>query len=75
MSQFYFSVNLDDGRTLYLAPLSDDMIAAAGGDLPDVSGYFLYETTWRGSVPDVEILAQVHSDDAAIRLSEVMGMR
>lgn len=75
MSQFYFSVNLDDTRILCIAPLSDNLIAASGDDIADTSGYFLYEMRRIGDRRDIEIIAHVSSDDAAIRLSEMMGMR
>lgn len=73
MQGYFFSASLDNDRTLCLAPLCDRFLAASGEDIADTSGYFLFER--RASDPDsVRILAQVHSDDAALQLREMLKL-
>jgi len=74
MDEFYFSVNIDAGRTLCLAPLTDRRLAMAGQELEDTSGYFLYEQHGEGDFARVEILAHVVSDDAVCRLRSQFNM-
>lgn len=74
MTNFYFSVNLDNERMLCLAPLTDRKIAMAGVELSDTSGYFLFERNEADSFRGVEILAQVFSDEAAFRLRDMFKM-
>jgi len=75
MAQFYFSVNLEEGRTLFLAPLSDRVLSSLPEEVPDPSGYFLFERRGSGDAAEVEIIARVSSDEAALKLSGMMGMR
>lgn len=73
MGEFYFSVNLDNDRTLCIAPLTDRKIALSGEEINDPSGYFLFET--RGSEDAaVEIIARLQSEEAALRLREMFKM-
>lgn len=74
MSEYHFSRQLDRDRTLCVAPLSDRRIEASGQDIHDPSGYFLFET--RGPIDDaeVEIIAQVVSEAAAVRLKEMLRL-
>jgi hypothetical protein len=74
MAEFYFSVNLDNHRTLCVAPLTDRRIAMSGQDVPDVSGYFLFEKRGDGEAVKIEILAHAMSEDAAFRLRDVLNM-
>lgn len=74
MAQYYFSAELEDNRTLYLSPLTDRWIALSGEELADTSGYFLYEKCGEGLASSIEIIAQVQSDDAALRLREMFKM-
>jgi hypothetical protein len=74
MSEFYFSVNLDDNRVLCLAPLTDRRIAMSGQEITDPSGYFLFERRGSGEVAEIEIIAQVLSEEAALRLREMFQM-
>lgn len=74
MANFYFSVNLDNERTLCLAPLTDRKIAMAGVEVPDPSGYFLFERNESDNFGGVEIIAQVFSDEAALRLRDLFNM-
>jgi hypothetical protein len=74
MEAFYFSVALDSERTLCLAPLTDRRMAMSGQEIADPSGYFLFEKRGSGEAADIEIIAQVLSEDAALRLRDVLGM-
>lgn len=75
MSEYYFSVNLDNRRTLCVAPLTDRRIAMSGQDVADSSGYFLFEKRGTGDVAEIEVLAQAMSEDAAFRLKDMFNMR
>ena len=73
MLNFYFSANLDNDRTLCLAPLCERFLAASGQEITDPGGYFLYER--RASDPDsVRIIAQVVSDEAALELRGMLNL-
>jgi len=74
MAEFYFTATLSNERTLFLAPLTDRLIAESGQDVPDASGYFLFERRRGGRRPNVEIIAQVVSEEAALRLRDMLGM-
>jgi len=73
MLNFYFSANLDNDRTLCLAPLCDRFLATSGQEVSDPGAYFLYER--RASDPDsVRIIAQVLSDEAALELRGMLNL-
>lgn len=74
MDEFYFSVNLDNDRTLCLAPLTDRRIAMSGQEVMDPSGYFLFEQQPSDEHGGVRIIAQVFSDDAVERLRDMLKM-
>lgn len=74
MADFYFTSPLSNGRTLFLAPLTDRLIAESGQQVADTSGYFLFERDRSNANHTVQIIAQVVSEDAALRLREVLGM-
>lgn len=74
MDEFYFSVNLDNERTLCLAPLTSRRIYMSGQDIPDESGHFLFEKRGFGESAQIEIIAQVISDEAVHRLREMFNM-
>ncbi|MCV9938699.1 hypothetical protein OIU35_20320 [Boseaceae bacterium BT-24-1] len=74
MADMYFSVNIDNDRTLCLAPLTERKIIASGQDIADTSGYFLFERRGSGDFATVEIIAQVISDDAVFRIREMLNM-
>ena len=59
MANFYFSVNLDNDRTLCVAPLTNRKIAMAGVEVPDPSGYFLFRQRPSKEFGGVENNAQV----------------
>jgi hypothetical protein len=71
MADFYFSVNIDNDRTLCVSALTDRKLAMSGQDIPDPSGYFLYETRRSGAV---EIIAQIVSEEAVFRLRDMFKM-
>ncbi len=74
MADFYFSVNLDNDRTLCVAPLTNRKIAMAGVEVPNPSGYFLFERRGSEDFGGVEIIAQVFSEEAALRLRDMFNM-
>jgi hypothetical protein len=74
MPDFYFSVNLDAERTLCLAPLTDRRMAMADVTVTDPGGYFLFEKRGSDECGQVQIIAQVFSEDAVFRLRELFGM-
>ena len=74
MMNLYYSTVLEDGRKLFLAPLSSRRLAACADVITDASGYFLFEETQSSGASEIEILAQVHDDKAAFRLSRLFSM-
>jgi len=74
MSGHYFSRNLDDDRTLYLAPLTDRDVERSGQEIADVSGYFLFESCRSDILGRVEILARVADETAAFKLRHMLSM-
>ncbi|UEM08393.1 hypothetical protein J4G43_026700 [Bradyrhizobium barranii subsp. barranii] len=73
MGELYFSTNVSNDVTLCISPLTDERASAAGLDA-DATGYFLYERSQSGEANDVSVLAQIHSEEAAFRLSRMLGM-
>ncbi len=74
MTQFYFSVNIDNDRTLCVAPLTDRGIAASGQEVSDPGAYFLFERRGSDEFARVEIIAQLLSEEAAFRVREMLKM-
>lgn len=74
MTDFYFSTPLDNKRTLHLGPLTSRVIAESGQEVVDAGGYYLFESCRDDGVPKVEIIAQVVSEDAALKLREMLSM-
>ena len=74
MGDLYFSVNLDDERTLCLAPLTDRRLSMSAQEIDDTSGYFLYEQRGSGEFATIEIIAKIISDDAVMRIREAFNM-
>ena len=74
MANFYFSVSLDNDRTLCVAPLTNRKIEMAGVEVPDPSGYFLFEQCGSEAFGGIEIIAQVFSEEAALRLRDMFNM-
>ena len=75
MPDLYFSTNLSNDTMLCLAPLSEKKAISVSPDFGDnPSGYFLYECKLSEGEDDVSVIARVLSDDAAWRLSRLLGM-
>jgi hypothetical protein len=74
MSELYFSTNLDNDTVLCLSTLTDRKAAAAGEEIESPLGYYLYETSSSDDADRISILAKVASEDAAMRLRELLGM-
>ena len=74
MDQYYFSTNIGNATSLCISPLSDVRAAAAGLDPNQAEGYFLYERTQTGAAAEISVIAQVMSDEAAFRLSQMLNM-
>ena len=72
---YHFSKNLDNDRTLCIAPLTDRLIARSGQELEDVSGYFLFSRRGSDDFAGVEIIARVASEEAAFSLRDMLGMQ
>lgn len=71
---FYFSKAIDSERVLCLAPISQRQLDVADSDVEDCSGYFLFEQTGITDCREVKILAQIHSDDAALTIRDMMQL-
>lgn len=74
MEELYFSATLGDERNLFLASLTERQIQMCENVPGDTSGYFLFEKCGRGELANVEIIAQVFSEDAVMRLREIFNM-
>jgi hypothetical protein len=73
MADFYFSTNLSNEVTLCIAPLTSGR-AIANGLGAEESGYFLYEKNHSESSDNVAVIAHIKSEEAAMRLSQLLGM-
>lgn len=71
---FYFSKIVDSDRILCLSPITSRLIARSDSELTDVSGYFLFEQTGIKEPESVRILAQVHTNEAALAIKDMMGL-
>lgn len=72
---YHFSKNLDNDRTLCVAPLTDRLIERSGQELEDVSGYFLFSRRGSDEFAGVEIIARVVSEEAAFALRQMFDMK
>jgi hypothetical protein len=70
MAELYFSTNVDNDVELCISPLTDSRAASAG--LENALGYFLYERCHSDN--SVAVIARVHSEEAVLRLSQILGM-
>jgi hypothetical protein len=75
MAEYYFSTKVDSDTTLCIAPLTEKRIALSGQDIADTSGYFLYQTRGEGEPGEVEILARLESEEAALRLKDMLALK
>lgn len=71
---YFFSANIGNATSLCISPLTDENAVAAGLNPTQTSGYFLYEKTQTEGLPEVAVIAQVLSEDAAFRLSRILNM-
>ena len=74
MPEHYFSLALGNNKRLNLAPLTDRLIAQSGQTVPNARGYYLFESSGDVENPEVEILAHAMSDEAALRLKEILRL-
>ena len=75
MDDLYFSKTLSNGCALCIALLSDREVQAAGPELGDPRGYFLYERQFDGQAhTQTTVIARVVSEDAVMRLSRILCM-
>jgi hypothetical protein len=74
MAQFYFSRKTNTGTVLCLSPITDKRVELSGEEVEDRSGYFLYELRGGAEPSQVEILARVQSDEAAMRLKQMLKL-
>ena len=74
MAELYFSANLDDETTLYIAPITNRCVSSSGQTIDDPSGYFLYEVRKSQLPHDVKILARLLTEESAIELSQMLNM-
>jgi hypothetical protein len=74
MSEYYFSVNLDEKRQLCIAPLSERMIECLDIDISDVNGHFLFERSGSLERPSVKLLAKIIDDEAVFELRHQFQM-
>lgn len=69
----YYSRTIDNDMSLRISPLTNVQARTAGPEFEETGGYFLYQA--RNSDPhNVEVLAHVCSDEAAFRLSRLLGL-
>jgi hypothetical protein len=74
MAEYYFTTNVDNETTLCIAPITNRCLALSGQEIPDTSGYFLYETRKSQEPNEVRIIARVLSEEAAFELSRILNM-
>jgi hypothetical protein len=74
VDEIYLGVQLDEDRVLCVAPLTNRNIELSGQDIEDKSGYFLFEKRGRDETQDVEILAHLISEEAALRMARMLNM-
>lgn len=74
MKHSLFSVDLENGRRIAIAPVSIDAFEDNNAhSLGDDSGYFIYEVNTKRQSSGIEILAKAASYDAAMRLADIMA--
>ncbi|MDA9396413.1 hypothetical protein WN73_38540 [Bradyrhizobium sp. CCBAU 45394] len=74
MSDFYFSADIGNDTTLCIAPITDRRLELSGETVDDKSGYFLFETKGGAEPSEVQILARVTSEEAALRLKRMLSL-
>lgn len=74
MDQLYFSAEIEDGRALCLAPLTDEQIENSGQQIDDLGGYFLFERDTHDP-SRIEIIAKLISEDAIFKLKTAFNLK
>lgn len=73
MADYYYTASRGDGTTLYIAPLAEGAIDAAGQELPTSGGHFLYER--RDSDPtEIRVIAHLVSDEAVFEMRSLLNL-
>jgi hypothetical protein len=75
MAEYYFSAKVDSETTLCIAPLTSKRIELSGQEVENPSGYFLYQTRGGGEPGEVEIIARLESEEAALRLKDMLALK
>lgn len=75
MADYYFSARVDSDTTLCIAPIAKKRVELSGQDIRDPSGYFLYQTKGGGDPGEVEIIARLESEEAALKLKEMLALK
>jgi len=74
MAEYYYRASRGDGTSLYIAPLTDRAIEAAGQDLPTSGGHFLFER--RDDDPTaVRVIAHLVSEEAVFEMRQLLGLK
>jgi len=74
MSELYFSTDLTNERILCISTLTDRGAAAAGDEIDTPLGYFLYEISCDHDPDHISVLARLPSEEAVMRLRELLRM-
>ena len=75
MSEYYFSAQIDSDTTLCIAPITNKRVELSGQEIEDRSGYFLYQVRGGAEPGEVEILARLESEEAALRLKDMLALK
>ncbi len=74
MDEYYFTVPVDESKTLCLAPLTSRRIKNADIEPVDTGGHFLYEQEGTGENASIRILAHVASEESLFQLRDMFKM-
>lgn len=74
MAEYYFSGKLDANTTLCIAPMTQRRAEMALDEIEDTSGYFLYQMRRAGEQKEIEVLARITSEGAALRLRQLLSL-
>ena len=74
MEDLYLSMRLDDHRVICVSPISAKTYRDSGGQgLGGDFGYFIYEMNTDHPESGIEVIAKVVSEEAAIRIFEMIS--
>ncbi|WP_156394220.1 hypothetical protein [Methylobacterium sp. Leaf94] len=73
MDAFYFSADIEENATLCIAPLTRRTAEAVGQSWEQCGGYFLFRRL-KGNLDNIEIIAHLESEVAAIDLAELLKL-